>query len=98
MPTRLTSEQLDPLTGDLIWPIILREEQYAAERQQLDKLFSDRAATSMASFDAAQTVRSVTDQLLAALKKNIKEYRSADWIAAKKFVDSLAYEARFPAG
>ncbi|HVU89866.1 MAG TPA: hypothetical protein VHD36_21225 [Pirellulales bacterium] len=98
LPTRLTSTQLDPLTGQLNWPIILRDAQYADDREQLDKLFAERATASSISPDVFRQVQQVTGDLLAALKKNINEYQANDWIAAKKFVESLAYDARFPAG
>jgi hypothetical protein len=98
MPKRLTSAQVDPLTGELAWPIVLRDRQYADQTEQLDKLFGARAATSMVPADGFQTAKTHTDVLLAALKKNIDQYKPADWIDAKKFVDSVAYEARFPAG
>ena len=46
LPNRLTATQFDPLTGQFNWPIILRDPQYAPEREQLDKLFEHRAAAS----------------------------------------------------
>jgi hypothetical protein len=98
LPDRLTSTQLDPLTGHLNWPIILRDSQYAADRDPLDKLFYDRASASSLSLETYQQVQKYTNALLAALKKNIKEYSANDWLTAKKFVESLAYDVRFPAG
>ncbi len=98
LPNRLTATQLDPLTGQLNWPIILRDPQYAPEREELDKLFEARAAASSLSPNLYQDVQRYTGSLLAALKKNIKEYSANDWLGAKKFVESVAYDVRFPAG
>jgi hypothetical protein len=82
----------------LNWPIILRDAQYADDREQLDKLFAERATSSSVSLDMYRQVQNTTNDLLAALKKNIREYKANDWLSAKKFVESLAYDVRFPAG
>lgn len=98
LPKRLTAAQLDPITGHLAWPYVLQESQYATERDHLDKLFEARAAASSIAPNLYRDVQKYTGDLLAALKKNIKEYKTTDWITAKKFVESLAFEVRFPAG
>jgi hypothetical protein len=96
-PRPLTSAQLDRLTGRIEWPLILRDPQYAALTEPLNQLFVERAAGS-APPDVYLKVQKAADALQAALKKNINDYKSGDFIAAKKFIDSLAYEARVPAG
>jgi len=98
LPKRLTSSELDPLTGQITWPVVLRDEQYTPERKELDKLFDQRAVTSSISPEVYEGIQKSTTELLAALKKNINQYKANDWLSAKKFVDSLAYEIRFPAG
>jgi hypothetical protein len=98
LPERPTATQVDPLTGQLNWPIILRDAQYADDREQLDKLFAERATSSSVSPNMYRQVQQTTTNLLAALKKNINDYKANDWLSAKKFVESLAYDARFPAG
>jgi hypothetical protein len=98
LPRRLTSAELDPLTGEVSWPVILRDQQYVTEREQLEKLFGKRAEAISVSPEAYGEIKTNTDELLAALKKNIAQYTPKDWIGAKKFVDSLAYEVRFPTG
>ena len=98
LPKRLTTSELDPLTGQINWPIVLRDEQYTPERKELDKLFDERAMASSISPQVYEGIQKYTAELLAALKKNINQYKANDWLSAKKFVDSLAYEIRFPAG
>ena len=61
-------------------------------------LFAERATSSSISPDMYRQVQNTTSDLLAALKKNIREYKANDWLSAKKFVESLAYDVRFPAG
>ena len=98
LPRRLTSAELDPITGEVNWPVVLREQQYADEREKLERLFGKRAEATSISQEGHKDIKANTDELLAALKKNISQYKPNDWLGAKKFVESLAYEVRFPAG
>jgi hypothetical protein len=98
LPRRLTSAELDPLTGEVNWPVILQESQYASEREQLEKLFGKRAEATSVSPDVYREIKTNTDELLATLKKSIAQYKPNDWLGARKFVESLAYEVRFPTG
>ncbi len=85
------------MTGHIEWPLILRNSRYDALCQPLEQLFASRAAGTATADSFAQVQRAAAE-LQAALRKNLKEYRSGDFIEAKKFIDSLEYEARFPAG
>lgn len=96
-PRPLTSAQLDRLTGSIDWPLILRDPQYSALIEPLNQLFVERASGTTAP-DIYLKVQKAAEVLQAALKKNINIYKSGDFIAAKKFIDSLEYEARFPVG
>ena len=96
-PRPLTSAQLDRLTGRIEWPLILRDSRYSALVESLNRLFAERASSG-ATADTYLKVQKTADDLQAALKKNLDEYKSGDFIGAKKFIDSLAYEARFPTG
>src|SRR5207237_8747656 len=42
-PNQLTATQLDPLTGHVNWPALLRKPEYEVLRRQLERLFQDRA-------------------------------------------------------
>ena len=75
LPDRPTATQLDPLTGQLNWPIILRDAQYADDREQLDKLFAERATSSSVSLDMYRQVQNTTNDLLAASRKTFVSTR-----------------------
>lgn len=98
-PSRLGSTQLDPVTGHISYPIILTQNVYDEYRSRLDKLFSERAAAGGSiRYEQFQDIQSTVSQFIEALQKRVKEYAAADYGPARTFLDSLAHEARMPAG
>jgi len=96
-PRRLDVTQLDPITGRINWPIILRDPRYAAPIDDLENLFKTRATTS--GFIGAEGYLGMDracNQLLDLLKANIDEYNSRDYIGASRFIESLRFDARNP--
>jgi len=91
-PKRLTPNQSDPLTGSLSWPLVLQDEAFAADRQALDSLFAAKAANhGQVTLDQYQKIKTATAALDRALHARIKEYPPQAYVAAKKYVEGLAY-------
>ncbi|HEY2839116.1 MAG TPA: hypothetical protein VGJ26_08210 [Pirellulales bacterium] len=96
-PRRLDVTQLDPITGRITWPIILRDPRYAEPIDDLENLFKTRATTS--GFIGAESylgIDKACDKLMDLLKSNIDEYNSRDYIGASRFLESLRFDARSP--
>ncbi|HKD35572.1 MAG TPA: hypothetical protein VKB78_02195 [Pirellulales bacterium] len=94
-PKRTDESQLDPASGKINWPIILRDAPYQADLDQIDSLFADRATGGTLNGGQYAEVQKLHDDLVATLTANAKNYKDYDLIAAKNLIDSLAYEARF---
>ena len=98
-PARLNSTQLDPVTGHISYPIVLMDTPYTVYRDHLDGLFADRAASGGSmSYEKFQEIQTTVSQFTDALKQNVKKYAAGDYGKARTFLDSLANEARMPAG
>jgi len=97
LPPRLGPSQLDPLTGKINWPVTLLGKEYAEQRNILEELFVIRAHTS-ANSEIAQRVHTVSRQMQDVLKGNIRDILPEQYIAARKFLESLGREAQFPTG
>lgn len=98
-PDELTATQLDRVTGKIEWPRLLMDERYAETRGKLDRLYAARSdASGNIGMDTYQRMLATCDRLKAELKKNIRDYLPNDYIKATQFIDSLAFEARYPAG
>ena len=91
-PPRLGPDQLDPATGKLFWPEALMDDQYLNYRTKLEELFVLRVHTSTTP-GLARKIRETADDMKSQLKQNIRKLRPNEYIAARKFLDGVAYEA-----
>jgi hypothetical protein len=89
-PEPLTATQLDPLTGTVSWPAPLRTPEYEAFRRRIDRLFQDRAT----GYTVYGEIQAAVEEFAAQLKADIMRFPPNDYVAAKKFLDSLAWAAR----
>lgn len=89
-PDRLSVSQLDPFTGAIGWPAILRQPAYAKDRLVIETLYSERA-NNLAS--NKREIQLACDNLLNALHADIDLYEQTDYVRAKRFIESLRYEA-----
>ena len=97
-PDRLAATQYWPESGKLIWPAALMGEELAKERAAIEKAFAARTTRDMGPGSAFYAgVRQGTEQMLAGLREKLPEMSSMEFIAAKKFLMGLRYEAVSPA-
>lgn len=103
-PDRLKSVELDSITGRISWPTLLQEARYAPLRASMEQAFLERAEkhgaigpdTALKINDDAQTMLQILEDQLQESKIRNTPIPSYLYIDAKKFIESLAYEARFP--
>ncbi len=93
-PDRLSTSQLDPVTGSLSWPLLLQTDDYAQSRDTIEQIFAKKAsAEGHITPDDYNALVSEVEQLRATLKSNIERYRPTDYMRARNFIDSLNEEA-----
>ena len=98
-PPRLGSTQLDPVTGHIEYPLVLRDDIFAPNRQELDTLFAKRAASGgSVQYEEVREMQDAVGKFIDVLKQNVGNYAAGDYGRARTFLDSLAREARMPAG
>ncbi len=98
-PPRLGSTQLDPVTGHIEYPVVLRDDIFAPNRQELDTLFAKRAASGgSVQYEEIREMQDAVGKFIDVLKQNVGNYAAGDYGRARTFLDSLAREARMPAG
>ncbi len=89
----LGRNSLDPLTGQITWPEILRGAEFDAQRKQVDQLFELRAKTS-SSAATADKIHATVQDMQTHLRKGIEKFPASQYIAAQKFLDALDYTGR----
>ncbi|MGB8852585.1 MAG: hypothetical protein WCC69_03365 [Pirellulales bacterium] len=98
-PARLGSTKLDPVTGHISYPMVLTQDVYKPYRDRLDHLFAERSASGGSlRYEQFQDIQMTVSQFIEALTKRVNDYSAGDFGAARTFLDSLAHEARMPAG
>jgi hypothetical protein len=93
LPRTLGPDRLDPVTGRLTWPEVLLAEKFADQRKEVEQLFELRAMTSH-SAGTRQKIRTFTGHMSDMLHRQVKDIPANDYIAARKFLDSLDYAVR----
>jgi len=89
-PEPLTATQLDQLTGMISWPAPLRKPEYEAFRQRIERLFQDRAT----GYSVYGEIPAACEEFAQKLRDDMMQFPASDYIAAKKFLESLAWTAR----
>ena len=99
LPPRLGSTQLDPVTGHIEYPMVLTAPQFTSYRNELDRLFADRASSGgSVQLEQYQQIQRTVSKFIDALKENINDFSAGDYGRARTFLDSIANEAKFPSG
>lgn len=98
MPKPLSPTELDTITGAIRWPTFLQSETYAAGRAELERIFAYRARDGAIGADDFVKARKATDAMLAGLKEQVREIPPAQYVAGKRFLQSLRYEVGQPLG
>ncbi len=97
-PKRLSSSQLDFVSGAIHWPAVLQTDRYTKHREELEKLLAQRASAGTTTWDVRTGIDKATKSLLEELKGQIRELPPSDYMVAKRFVESLTYETKVAAG
>jgi hypothetical protein len=96
-PERLDDADYNRVMGRLSWPAVLASDDFAAERAALDQAFVGRTAQDVGvSTNFHREVRELTAVMQAKLRDRLDTLSPMEYIAAKKFLDSVTYESQQP--
>ena len=90
---RLSPGEIDPVSGTLDWPGVLKQSMFAEERERLEDLFANWTEYGSVGFEQRRQIRSTTDAMLGKLKQHVNDMPPPEYVTAKRFLESLAYEA-----
>jgi hypothetical protein len=96
-PDRIATHQVNMELGAIYWPALLEEPRFRQERERLEALYEQRSHGSRGVGGRVyREVQLAADEMREELQEALPEVDPAEYMVAKKFIDSLAYEARFP--
>lgn len=96
-PDPLSPSELDPITGRVNWPVLLRFEAFAEARAGIERLFEHRADTQRLDAEEYLKVRELSEAMETKLKDRVRELPLTEYSRARQFLSSVAYEAAKPA-
>jgi hypothetical protein len=92
-PRPLPAGSLDPVSGGVAWPELLKTDDYDPQRTELNELFAKRAELGGLGFSDQTKARQAVDAMFATLKGQIRSVPSDQYVASRSFLNSLAYVA-----
>jgi len=96
-PDNLNEQQYDRTLGRLTWPALLNGDEFAPEREALNRAFLVRSPGDSGAATAFYAqVQQLTTQMGGKLLSKLDQMTPAEYVAAKKFIDGLAYESQQP--
>ena len=95
-PQRLAPYHYDPEQGAIHWPKVLQGPEFDEHRRQLDALFVSRGSAGPRGEGGLRPeVERLARQMRERLKGKVRHVSQMEYLAAKKLLTSLAYEAQF---
>ncbi len=91
-PKSLTSSEMNPNNGELLWPKVLTIDAFADGRDVIQGLMADGAKYGGLSLDQSMKAASTCDTMLAELKTRISDFKPNMYLEAKNFLESLKYQ------
>lgn len=91
-PSRLSASELDPFTGQIVWPPILQQEIYAEYREALESLFAERAISGHLDMQQRTDIRQLTNEMQQTLRNRIRDYPPQEYMQTRTFIEGLGVE------
>ncbi len=87
--TTLSASQLNPATGEIVWPEALMGEEYKASRDKMQELFKLRDSTGATS-EISQEIYDEAQVMKNQLRGQIRDMVPNDYLSARRFIEGLA--------
>lgn len=96
-PERLNNYELSSLRGIIYWPEIFQRDEFLEYRIELDSLFVRRKVKQDGlERSLCYEAKLIINRMYKQLQDIMREMSPAEYIEARKFIESLSYEAQLP--
>ncbi len=93
-PQSLAAQDINFASGQLRWPLLLAFDDYRPQRTRVENAFTNRAYNGAMSIDDYLNVLNATQIMLARLQNTIAAVPPQEYVAAKRFLERVAFDAR----
>jgi len=90
-PKPIDASELNPVTGQVAWPELLKADVFLPERAIIEELLGRQAKYGKLSIADHQRIGDALESMSDKLRDNIREVPSAQYIDTKNFLKSLIY-------
>ena len=90
-PARLTSSEVDPVSGSIHWPQVLQMSQFDAERAELEKTFVKLAQFGALGVSDLNAAGNLVEATSVKLKQLVRSVPPQQYIASKNFLKSMMF-------
>lgn len=94
-PKRLSAQEFDYTNGKLTWPHILRQQQFAPVKEQIDQVFLVRSVSNSGDGSAShREIYQLCNAMSGLLRENIGIMTADQYINGLEFLRSVELEAK----
>jgi hypothetical protein len=90
-PAKVTSSEVDPVSGQVHWPDLLKREQFSAERIALEKLAVKHAQYGALPVTDLEAAGQLIEAMSAKLREVVTSAPAQQYVNSKNFLKSLMY-------
>ncbi len=93
-PQRLDRKRLE---DEVYWPLLLRRPEFSNYRLRISQLLvKSQASNNGINKAVSEEMKTIASQMRAEILPLISQTPVSEYVAARKFINSLVFEARFP--
>jgi hypothetical protein len=92
-PRPLPTGSLDPVSGSVAWPELLKTADFDSQRTELNDLFAKRAELGGLGFADQTKARQAVEAMFATLKEQVRSVPPDQYVVSRSFLNSLSYAA-----
>ncbi|TWT34374.1 hypothetical protein [Blastopirellula retiformator] len=91
-PKPLSPDQVNAVSGQVEWPLLLQYPSFESERDELSSLLEKKATNGELGYQDTNAFIQTADEMNAKLKSGIKKVPPQQYVEASSFLKSLLYQ------
>lgn len=98
-PAVAGKKRVSPTSYRVLWPTFLTDEYFVHHRAEIESLLLEQTPENRGyGSENCHRIGTKVAEMKTMLKDRIHDTAPMDYLASKKFLETLAFEAKFPAG